>query len=251
MPTVFALAAVGRSPAERPAVSAPDPLGAEAESSQKERVADKVPSPEKSCDHLLVLVDREHALPASYTPRDLVPLRAYGVPLLDPELLLRREAAENLALLVRAAASDGHELVVASAYRSYAEQRAAHARWASYYGDENAGGLSALPGHSQHQLGTAVDFTNAAADYAVWQGFGRTAASRWLERNAHRYGFVLAYPMGRQAETGYAWEPWHYRYIGEPAARQLQRRGLGLQEFLVREGVLPRCGGRGGADGGG
>lgn len=198
-----------------------------------------------------MLVDREHALPASYAPRDLVPLRAYGVPVLDPGLLLRREAARSLALLVRAAAADGHELVVASAYRSHAEQRAAHARWASYYGDENAGGLSALPGHSQHQLGTAVDFTNAAANYEVWQGFGRTAASRWLERNAPRYGFVLAYPRGKQEETGYAWEPWHYRYIGEPAARRLQSSGLSLQEFLVREGVLPRCGERGGGRGDG
>ena len=198
-----------------------------------------------------MLVDREHALPASYAPRDLVPLRAYGVPVLDPGLLLRREAARSLALLVRAAAAEGHELVVASAYRSYAEQRAAHARWASYYGDENAGGLSALPGHSQHQLGTAVDFTNAAANYEVWQGFGRTAASRWLERNAPRYGFVLAYPRGKQEETGYAWESWHYRYIGEPAARRLQSSGLSLQEFLVREGVLPRCGERGGGRGDG
>lgn len=96
-----------------------------------------------------------------------------------------------------------------------------------------------------------MDFTNAEANYAVWQGFGRTAASRWLERNAPRYGFVMAYPMGEQEETGYAWEPWHYRYIGEPAVRQLQRSGLGLQEFLVREGVLPRCGERGGSGGNG
>ncbi|ABG05880.1 peptidase M15B and M15C, D,D-carboxypeptidase VanY/endolysins [Rubrobacter xylanophilus DSM 9941] len=241
---LFVLAAVERPSTEtaaRPAASSPKPPGGGDGRAEREG-----PPPEGSCDHLLVLVDREHALPPSYAPRDLVPLRAYGVPALDPNLLLRREAARSLALLVRAAAAEGHELAVASAYRSHKEQRAAHARWASYYGDENAGGLSALPGHSQHQLGTAVDFTNAEAGYEVWQGFGRTEASRWLERNAPRYGFVLAYPLGGQEKTGYAWEPWHYRYIGKEAARRMQRSGLDLQEFLLREGVRPGCGRGGG-----
>jgi D-alanyl-D-alanine carboxypeptidase len=246
---LFVLAAVERPSTEtaaRPAASSPKPPGGGEGRAERGSPA---PPPEGSCDHLLALVDREHALPPSYAPRDLVPLRAYGVPALDPNLLLRREATRSLALLVRAAAAEGHELVVASAYRSYKEQRAAHARWASYYGDENAGGLSALPGHSQHQLGTAVDFTNAEAGYEVWQGFGRTEASRWLERNAPRYGFVLAYPLGRQKKTGYAWEPWHYRYIGKEAARQMQRSGLDLQEFLLREGVVPGCGREGGGGG--
>jgi D-alanyl-D-alanine carboxypeptidase len=101
--------------------------------------------------------------------------------------------------------------------------------------------MSATPGHSQHQLGTAVDFTNAAAGYEVWRAFGSTTAYSWLLENASRHGFVLAYPSNREVETGYRWEPWHYRYVGLENARRLREGGLSLQEFLARESVLPRC----------
>jgi D-alanyl-D-alanine carboxypeptidase len=200
-----------------------------------------LPPPEESCDDLRVLVDRSHSLPPDYYPEDLVPLWAYGIPTLGGgEMLLRREAAEHLGLLIEEAAADGEELVVASGYRSYAHQQVSHARLASIYGT-SAETMSATPGHSQHQLGTAVDFTNAAAGYEVWQAFGSTTAYYWLLENASRHGFVLAYPSGREAETGYQWEPWHYRYVGPENARRLRESGLSLQEFLARENVLPRC----------
>jgi D-alanyl-D-alanine carboxypeptidase len=202
--------------------------------------AEAAPPPEESCDDLRVLVDRSHPLPPDYVPEDLVPLWAYGVPTLGSDTLLRREAAEHLRRLVYAAAADGEELVVASAYRSYADQQASYTRLTSIYGTE-AGEMSAFPGHSQHQLGTAVDFTNAAAGYEVWQPFGDTSASWWLRNKAQEYGFVLAYPNGKEAKTGYRWEPWHYRYVGVKNAKRLEDSGLSLQEFLEREGVLPRC----------
>jgi D-alanyl-D-alanine carboxypeptidase len=199
------------------------------------------PAPEESCDDLRVLVDRSHTLPPSYAPEDLVSLWDYRVPTLGgAKMLLRREAAGHLRRLVKDAAADGEELVVASAYRSYAHQQASYARLASIYGTE-AGEMSATPGHSQHQLGTAVDFTNAAAGYEVWQPFGDTSAYLWLKDHAREYGFVLAYPQGKETETGYQWEPWHYRYVGTKNAERLEESGLNLQELLAREGVLPRC----------
>jgi D-alanyl-D-alanine carboxypeptidase len=199
------------------------------------------PAPEESCDDLRVLVDRSHPVPPDYVPEDLVPLWAYGIPTLgNGEMLLRREAAEHLSYMVSDAAADGEELVVASAYRSYADQRVSYARLMSIYGTE-AGEMSAFPGHSQHQLGTAVDFTNSAVGYEIWQYFGRSSASWWLREHAPEYGFVLAYPPGKETETGYRWEPWHYRYVGVKNAERLEESGLSLQEFLAREGVLPRC----------
>jgi D-alanyl-D-alanine carboxypeptidase len=199
------------------------------------------PAPEESCDDLRVLVDRSHTLPPDYAPDDLVSLSEYRVPTLGGgEMLLRREAAGHLRRLVKDAAADGEELVVASAYRSYAHQQASYARLTSIYGTE-AGEMSATPGHSQHQLGTAVDFTNAAAGYEIWDYFGDTSAYLWLKNHAREYGFVLAYPSGKEAETGYQWEPWHYRYVGTKNAERLEESGLSLQEFLTREGVLPRC----------
>jgi zinc D-Ala-D-Ala carboxypeptidase len=202
-----------------------------------------LPAPGDSCDDLKVLVDRSHTLPPDYAPDDLVTLSEYKVPTLgsaEAEMLLRREAAGHLRRLVKAAAADGEELVVASAYRSYADQRVAYRRLRSIYGSE-ADLMSARPGHSQHQLGTAVDFTNAAAGYEVWDYFGETSASLWLRDHAREHGFVLAYPRSKEAETGYQWEPWHYRYVGARNVERLEESGLSLQEFLAREGVLARC----------
>jgi D-alanyl-D-alanine carboxypeptidase len=200
----------------------------------------KPPGSGTTCDDVRVLVDRSHTLPPDYAPKDLISLPAYGVPTLGGrEMLLRREAAEHLKSMVVAAEADGEELVVASAFRSYAGQQASYGRLKSIYGP-GADTMSATPGHSQHQLGTAVDFTNAAAAYQIRRSFGHTSASGWLQTHATEYGFVLAYPHGKD-ETGYYFEPWHYRYIGVENAGRLQKSGLTLQEFLVREGVMPDC----------
>lgn len=196
------------------------------------------PQEEPTCGYRLVLVDRSHALPQDYAPKDLVSLPASGVPTVGGrDLMLRREAAEHLKDLV--AAADGEELVVASAFRSYLDQRYTYERLKSIYGSE-ADTMSASPGHSQHQLGTAVDFTNSVAAYQVQPVFGQTSAAWWLQNHATQYGFVLSYPPGND-ETGYQFEPWHYRYIGVENAGRLQKSGLTLQKFLVREGVLPNC----------
>jgi D-alanyl-D-alanine carboxypeptidase len=199
----------------------------------------KVASSSATCDDLGVLVDRLHSLSPDYVPKNLVPLRDYGVPTLGSEVL-RREAAVHLGRLVEGAAADAEKLVVASAYRSYEDQEHSHKRLMSVLGP-NAGRLSAEPGHSQHQLGTAVDFTNAAAGYKLGVPFARTSASRWLGHHAGEYGFVLAYPRGEEERTGYRWEPWHYRYVGVQKARRIEDSDQSLQEFLESEGTTPRC----------
>lgn len=195
---------------------------------------------EGSCDDLLVLVDKRSRLPDDYMPEDLVPLSSHGVPTLGGDLLLRREAAEHLSRLIRAAGEAGERLLVSSAYRSFEYQNTLFAELARIYGDDAAAGMCALPGHSQHQLGTTVDFTSEAADYELSWSFGDTSAGRWLLEHAHEHGFVLSYPKGGEAESGYQWEPWHYRYVGVGNARRLRANELSLQAFLLREGVLPR-----------
>ena len=232
-PRIIAVTSPVTQPGTMPRLPAAEDAGPAPGSSQT--------SQQDSCDDLMVLVDRSHTVRPDYVPGDLVSLQDYGVPTLGSEtLLLRRDAAENLKRLVDGAAAYGEELVVASAYRSYEEQEISHARLASIYG-AGADWMSATPGHSQHQLGTAVDFTNAAASYQVWLPFGDTSASWWLAQHSHEYGFVLAYPPGNEGETGYQWEPWHYRYMGVENAALIAESGLTLQEFLEREGVTPRC----------
>jgi D-alanyl-D-alanine carboxypeptidase len=199
----------------------------------------KVASPAATCDDLGVLVDRSHSLSPDYVPKDLVPLRKYGITTLGSEVL-RREAAEHLRRLVQDAAADGEKVAVASAYRSYEEQQRSYRSLKGVLGAD-AGRLSATPGRSQHQLGTTVDFTNAAAGYKLGVPFAQTSAYRWLERHAWEYGFVLAYPRGEEERTGYRWEPWHYRYVGARDAERIEDSGQSLQEFLERVGTTPRC----------
>jgi D-alanyl-D-alanine carboxypeptidase len=203
--------------------------------------ARKSPGSATTCDDVRVLVDRSHSLSPDYVPKDLVQLQDYRVPTLGSDVLrLRREAAESLGHLVEGAAADGEELVVASAYRSYEEQQLSHERLMSVFGAD-ADGMSAAPGHSQHQLGTAIDFTNAAAGYQVWRPFAQTSAYWWLQHHAWEYGFVLAYPRGKAEQTGYHWEPWHYRYGGVEDAKRLEKEDLSLQEFLEREDTMSSC----------
>jgi D-alanyl-D-alanine carboxypeptidase len=197
------------------------------------------PTSSATCDDLGVLVDRSHSLPPDYVPNDLVPLREYGVSTLGSELL-RREAAESLGRLEKGAAADGEKLAVASAYRSYEEQRRSYRSLVGVLGAP-ARRLSAAPGHSQHQLGTAVDFTNADEGYKLEVSFARTSASRWLEHHAWEYGFVLAYPRGEEERTGYRWEPWHYRYVGVRDAKRIDDSSQSPQEFLQGVGTTPHC----------
>jgi D-alanyl-D-alanine carboxypeptidase len=201
--------------------------------------ARKAPGSAMTCHDVRVLVDRTHSLSPDYVPRDLVPLQDYRVPTLGGHVL-RREAAESLGRLVEGAAADREELVVASAYRSYEEQQLSHERLMNVFGAD-ADGMSAAPGHSQHQLGTAIDFTNAAAGYKVWRPFAQTSAYWWLEHHAWEYGFVPAYPRGKEEETGYRWEPWHYRYVGVEDAKRLEKKNLSLQAFLEHKGAMPHC----------
>ncbi len=200
------------------------------------------PPPPGSCDDPLALVDRDRPLPRGYAPRDMVPLDPLGVRTLWGNAVMRREAAEGLLRLTQAARAAGEDLVVASGYRSFGDQRVIHAELTGLYGEEEAERLSASPGHSEHQLGTTVDFTSREARYTVGPAFEGTSAHGWLRDHAHEYGFVQSYERGKEEETGYRAEAWHYRFIGEENARRLGGTDLSLRAFLLREGVTPRCG---------
>lgn len=167
-------------------------------------------------ERLYALVDADHAVrPARYAPEDLVPLA--GGP-----YEAREEVAEHLDLLLAAAAEEGHtQLVVQSGFRSYADQAASHEDWVRRVGADRAAKVSARAGHSEHQLGLAVDLTGRCGFACT----GDTPEERWLAANAHRFGFLVRYPEGGEKVTGYAYEPWHLRYVGPRAAWGMHLRG--------------------------
>lgn len=177
------------------------------------------------------LLDTLYALPESYAPEDLVPLEDAGVG--TPEMQVRAVVMDDLRALLGAAEAAGVALAVQSAYRSYSYQESTFAYWVEQGGLDTALKTSARPGHSEHQLGTALDFRSAdgppAWDLADWR---ETPEGAWLAENAPRFGFVMSYPAGQETVTCYSYEPWHYRYIGQDAAAELAASGLTLREWL-------------------
>lgn len=184
-------------------------------------------------EHLLALVTKEHSLPDGYVPESLVVLPADLVVPGSGEHRLTEEALDALERMLAAAREAGHELVVRSAYRSYQEQVATYQHWVLTLGEAEAQRRSATPGHSEHQLGTVVDLTSPTLSWQLESVLGEMPEGRWLARNARRFGFVESYPAGGEEVTGYTYEPWHLRYIGETHAEWLQLGGMTLTEYLT------------------
>ncbi|MDD3350756.1 MAG: D-alanyl-D-alanine carboxypeptidase family protein, partial [Eubacteriales bacterium] len=78
-----------------------------------------------------------------------------------------------------------------------------------------------------------VDVSAASVDYQLTDRFGATKEGKWLAENAHLFGFILRYPRDGEEITGYLYEPWHFRYVGETAATVIYENGLTLEEFLI------------------
>ncbi len=179
------------------------------------------------------LVDTTWRLPADYAPDDLVALRQAGF---DDDRLIRSVVIADLAAMRQAALEAGVPIAVQSAYRSYAYQENTFDYWVGIQGREAALASSARPGHSEHQLGTALDFRSEGGP-AAWdlEDWAATEAGAWMLDNSWRYGFVLSYPKDASHLTCYIYEPWHYRYLGRERARTVHESGLTLREFLWQE----------------
>ena len=176
---------------------------------------------------LLYRVDKAKALPPGYVPPDLVKLDGTGLSVSRPGHRLRASAFRALVAMSEASGAEGVALLVSSSYRSYEYQVEVFGRNVKELGRSQAEMVSAAPGHSQHQLGEAIDFGS------ITDAFAETKASRWLSANARRFGFSLSFPKGMTDVTGYAWESWHYRYIGTAAAALEGEYFEGIQQYLL------------------
>jgi D-alanyl-D-alanine carboxypeptidase len=148
-------------------------------------------------------------------------------------LQLRQEAAVATVAMAKAMKDEGAgTLILNSGFRTYKTQQALYNRTRDTRGLAVAEKLSARPGHSEHQLGLAADFSARAQGCVILTCFGNTEAGRWLEQNAHEYGFILRYPKGYRAITGFQYEPWHFRYVGVELATEMKTKGIKtLEEF--------------------
>jgi D-alanyl-D-alanine carboxypeptidase len=142
--------------------------------------------------------------------------------------------------MVRAARGAGARLAVQSAFRSYSTQKSTFAYWSRVSGYSAALKSSARAGHSEHQLGTTVDFRSYGGS-APWyySDWGTTKAGAWLKKNAWKYGFIMSYPKGKASVTCYAYEPWHYRFVGRSEAAKVRSSGLTLRQYLWLKQTVP------------
>ncbi|HEX2090572.1 MAG TPA: M15 family metallopeptidase [Actinomycetota bacterium] len=185
-------------------------------------------------DWKTTLLDTAYALPRDYSPPDLVSAEHAGF---SGPFLVRALVIEDLAALRAAAEAAGNPVDLAAAYRSYAQQDGLFRRRQATLGRARALEKTARPGHSEHQLGTAVDFkSRGAAD--VTEAWARSAEGRWIGANAHRFGFIMSYPAGRSAVSCYGYEPWHFRYFGPALAQRIHASGMTPREYLWRREQL-------------
>ena len=176
------------------------------------------------------LLDPLYKLTETYAPPDLISTTQIAE-VADKQI--RSIMAEDLKALLDGAEQNGTPLDVQSAYRSYAYQESTFKYWVDLEGEAAALKSSARAGHSEHQLGTAIDFKSHGGP-APWdlEDWAETPAGAWLAQNAYRYGFVMSYPEGKESVTCYIYEPWHYRYLGRETAAQVKESGLTLREWL-------------------
>jgi D-alanyl-D-alanine carboxypeptidase len=196
---------------------------------------DDVPTPSTAEDtdgYVHALLDRTYAIPADFVPPDLASVAAAGFTGSRSAELVRRVVLPDLVALRQAATRAGHVLQVQSGYRSYATQSATFDYWVSISGYAEALRFSARPGHSEHQLGTAIDLTSGGTapwNYADWAA---TPAGAWTAANAWQFGFVMSHPRSAEGITCYGYEPWHYRWVGVDVATRVRASGLTLRQFL-------------------
>lgn len=184
--------------------------------------------------NILALVNKEFALPEDYEPEDLVrPNVSFSFGDLDIEkAYLRKEAAEKLEEMFAAAVLDGIQLYAVSGYRSYERQKQIYNYEVIHSGQEAAEQVVAVPGYSEHQSGLAMDISGASVDYKLVEDFGEKPEGQWLAENAHKFGFILRYPKGKEDITGYSYEPWHFRYVGGEVASYIYENDLTLEEYF-------------------
>jgi D-alanyl-D-alanine carboxypeptidase len=181
----------------------------------------------------LALVNKDFALPDDYSPEDLtIPDIRFPFEEDLPKKQMREIAAEALEIMFQAAEDAGLQLYAQSGYRSYERQDAIFASNASQHGEEEANTFSARPGESEHQTGLTMDVTSPDVDFGLSIEFADTDEGKWVKEHAAEFGFIIRYPEGKEEITQYQYEPWHLRYVGKKAAKEIMEQDITLEEYL-------------------
>ena len=175
----------------------------------------------KTDPELLKQYSKVYFLNEHYVPVSLSFIDSHFASLQAKNLQIHTNVLPYLTNLLTAAQNASLTLQVDSAYRSFSTQAVLKSKYRVTYGAGTANSFSAEQGYSEHQLGTAVDFTTQKIDGAL-SGFDATPEYTWLLANAYQYGFVISYP---ENNPSYQFEPWHWRFVGVKLATEIHNRG--------------------------
>lgn len=178
-------------------------------------------------DGNLILVNKYYYLDKSFAPEDIVEVSnwyCYG------ENEIRKEVYEKFRSMYNDGLKDNVKLIINSSYRTYDHQETLWNSYSNSKGEEWADSIAARPGYSEHQTGLTLDITSKDGKMDT---FDQSEEFKWLEKNAHKYGFILRYPKGKEEITGYSYESWHYRYVGEEIASKIKELGITYDEYYA------------------
>lgn len=177
---------------------------------------------------IYILSNKYLYMPQNYVPDNLETINSKYTSSNRQLVTEARIAFEELA---SKAELEGYRIRAISAYRSYQYQYVLYNKYVAQDGVEKADTYSARPGYSEHQTGLVVDIDNQKTDY---NNFESTEEFKWMQENAHKYGFILRYPKGKENITGYTYESWHYRYVGEKIATYIYENNITFDEYYVK-----------------
>lgn len=178
-------------------------------------------------DKELILVNKYYYLEKDYIPKNLEVIDLNYSTKVIKLVSVAKKAFEEMATNAK---RENLNIIAISGYRSYKYQETIYNNYVEIDGKEKADRYSARPGHSEHQTGLAIDIYNKEKDY---NDFENTKEFIWMNKNAYKYGFILRFPKGKEKQTKYQYEPWHYRYVGKTNAKYIHDKNITLEEFYA------------------
>ena len=174
-----------------------------------------------------ILVNKYYYLEENYEPDNLEPIsKRYALSGME----LVKEAKDSFEAMAKDAEKENLSIIAMSTYRSYNYQVKIYNQYVKADGKEKVDTYSGRPEHSEHQTGLAVDVYNGKENYT---NFEKTNEFEWMKKNAYKYGFILRFPKDKEKETGYIYESWHYRYVGENIAKYIKENNISFEEYYA------------------
>lgn len=189
------------------------------EVNQEQPITNPIPTPTKDMDpnqiqptyiNGILLVNKDYGLPPTFGNGD------------DPTALAKFQQLQRDAQAQGINISNSY-----SGYRSYQYQTQLYNNYVNQHGEEAANTFSAKPGFSEHQTGLTFDLKDFNGQLVE-----DPITSQWIKDNCAKYGFIVRYPEGKEDITGYIYEPWHLRYVGEEVANQIMNNNTTLEQYL-------------------